>query len=126
MEGPTPVSALIHAATMVTAGVFLLIRCSFIFEFLPEILYIISIIGAFTAFFSATIALVQMDIKKLMGLVTSPAWQTFEEYLEEDKDMTIKRVMNSSDDKEIAKAQGRFALAEQVLNIRTLLINKNE
>jgi len=45
--------------------------------------------------------------------------------LEEDKDMTIKRVMNSSDDKEIAKAQGRFALAEQVLNIRTLLINKN-
>ena len=66
-----------------------------------------------------------MDIKKLMGLVTSPAWLTFEEYLEEDKDMTIKRVMNSSDDKEIAKAQGRFALAEQVLNIRTLLINKN-
>lgn len=66
-----------------------------------------------------------MDIKKLMGLVTSPAWQTFEEYLEEDKDMTIKRVMNSSDDKEIAKAQGRFALAEQVLNIRTLLINKD-
>ena len=64
-----------------------------------------------------------MDINKLNGLVSSPAWQTFEEYLEEDKDMTIKRVMNSSDDKEIARAQGRFALAEQVLNIRTLLIN---
>ena len=60
-----------------------------------------------------------------MGLVTSPAWQTFEEYLEEDKDMTIKRVMNSSDDKEIAKAQGRFAMAEQILNIRTKLINNN-
>ena len=70
MEGPTPVSALIHAATMVTAGVFLLIRCSFIFEFLPEILYIVSIIGAFTAFFSATIALVQMDIKKLIAYST--------------------------------------------------------
>ena len=66
-----------------------------------------------------------MDIKKLMGLVTSPAWKTFEEYLEEDKDMTIKRVMNSSDDKEIAKAQGRFAMAEQILNIRTQLINNN-
>jgi len=66
-----------------------------------------------------------MDINKLRGLVSSPAWQTFEEYLEEDKDMTIKRVMNSSDDKEIARAQGRFAMAEQVLNIRALLINKN-
>jgi len=65
-----------------------------------------------------------MDINKLRGLVSSPAWKTFEEYLEEDKDMTIKRVMNSSDDKEIARAQGRFALAEQILNIRTLLINK--
>jgi hypothetical protein len=66
-----------------------------------------------------------MDINKLRGLISSPAWQTFEEYLEEDKDMTIKRVMNSSDDKEIAKAQGRFAMAEQILNIRTQLINNN-
>ena len=66
-----------------------------------------------------------MDINQLRGLVSSPAWQTFEEYLEEDKDMTIKRVMNSSDDKEIAKAQGRFAMAEQILNIRTQLINNN-
>ena len=70
-----------------------------------------------------------MDINKLRGLVSSPAWQTFEEYLEEDKKMAvnrvmnIKRVMNSSDDKEIAKAQGRFAMAEQILNIRTQLIN---
>jgi hypothetical protein len=67
-----------------------------------------------------------MDVNKLRGLISSPMWKTFEDYLEEDKDMTIKRVMNSSDDKEIAKAQGRFALAEQILNIRTLLINKNE
>ncbi len=66
-----------------------------------------------------------MDVNKLRGLISSPAWQTFEEYLEEDKDMTIKRVMNSSDDKEIAKAQGRFAMAEQILNIRTQLINNN-
>jgi hypothetical protein len=64
-----------------------------------------------------------MDVNKLRGLISSPAWQTFEEYLKEDKDMAIKRAMNSTDDREIAKAQGRFALAEQVLNIRTLLIN---
>jgi NADH-ubiquinone oxidoreductase chain 5 len=70
MEGPTPVSALIHAATMVTAGVYLLIRISFLFEFLPDLLYIIAIIGAFTSFFSATIALVQMDIKKLIAYST--------------------------------------------------------
>jgi NADH:ubiquinone oxidoreductase subunit 5 (subunit L)/multisubunit Na+/H+ antiporter MnhA subunit len=70
MEGPTPVSALIHAATMVTAGVYLLIRASFIFEFLPNLLCFVSIIGAFTAFFSATIALVQMDIKKLIAYST--------------------------------------------------------
>jgi len=70
MEGPTPVSALIHAATMVTAGVYLLIRISFIFEFVPEFLKIVSLIGAFTAFFSATIALNQMDIKKLIAYST--------------------------------------------------------
>jgi hypothetical protein len=64
-----------------------------------------------------------MDINKLRGLISSPAWKNLEEFLEEDKGMTIKRVMNSSDDKEIAKAQGRFALAEQILNMRTLLIN---
>ena len=70
MEGPTPVSALIHAATMVTAGVYLIIRISFIFEFIPYLLHYISLIGAFTAFFSATIALVQMDIKKLIAYST--------------------------------------------------------
>jgi|TARA_R100000951_G_scaffold112467_1_gene112859 hypothetical protein len=66
-----------------------------------------------------------MDVNKLRGLISSPAWQTFEEYLEEDKKMAVNRVMNSSDDKEIAKAQGRFAMAEQILNIRTQLINNN-
>ena len=70
MEGPTPVSALIHAATMVTAGVYLLIRISFLFEFIPEFLKIIALLGAFTAFFSATIALTQMDIKKLIAYST--------------------------------------------------------
>ena len=70
MEGPTPVSALIHAATMVTAGVYLIIRISFIFEFIPYLLNIVSLLGAFTAFFSATIALVQMDIKKLIAYST--------------------------------------------------------
>jgi len=51
MEGPTPVSALIHAATMVTAGVFLIIRCSPIFEYAPTILTLITFVGAITAFF---------------------------------------------------------------------------
>src|SRR6201746_2045172 len=70
MEGPTPVSALIHAATMVTAGVFLLIRCSPLFEFLPNILTFITFIGATTAFFAATIGLVQNDIKKVIAYST--------------------------------------------------------
>ena len=64
MEGPTPVSALIHAATMVTAGVFLVVRCSPIFEYSELALNIITIVGMSTAFFAATIALVQTDIKK--------------------------------------------------------------
>lgn len=70
MEGPTPVSALIHAATMVTAGVFLVIRCSAIFEFSPIALNLVTIIGALTAFFSATIALTQNDIKKIIAYST--------------------------------------------------------
>ncbi len=70
MEGPTPVSALIHAATMVTAGVFLLARCSAIFEYCPTVLIIITIIGALTAFFGATTALVQNDIKKVIAYST--------------------------------------------------------
>ena len=70
MEGPTPVSALIHAATMVTAGVFLLARCSFIFEFSPIALNIITFIGSMTAFFAATTGLFQNDMKKVIAYST--------------------------------------------------------
>ena len=70
MEGPTPVSALIHAATMVTAGVFLVVRCSPIYEYSPLILNLITIVVMTTAFFAATIALVQTDIKKIIAYST--------------------------------------------------------
>jgi NADH-quinone oxidoreductase subunit L len=70
MEGPTPVSALIHAATMVTAGVFLIIRCSPIFEYSQFALNTITIVGMLTAFFAATVALVQNDIKKIIAYST--------------------------------------------------------
>ena len=70
MEGPTPVSALIHAATMVTAGVFLVVRCSPIFEYSELALNIVTIVGMSTAFFAATIALVQTDIKKIIAYST--------------------------------------------------------
>src|SRR5271155_2714958 len=70
MEGPTPVSALIHAATMVTAGVFLVIKCSPLFEYVPVVLAYVALIGAGTAFFSATIGLVQNDIKKVIAYST--------------------------------------------------------
>ena len=70
MEGPTPVSALIHAATMVTAGVFLVVKCSPIFENSIFVLNLILIIGASTALFAATIALVQNDIKKVIAYST--------------------------------------------------------
>jgi len=70
MEGPTPVSALIHAATMVTAGVFLISRCSPIFEYSSNILVFITILGSLTAFFGATTALVQNDIKKIIAYST--------------------------------------------------------
>jgi NADH-quinone oxidoreductase subunit L len=70
MEGPTPVSALIHAATMVTAGIFLVVRCSPIYEYSPLILNVITIIGMTTAFFAATVALVQTDIKKIIAYST--------------------------------------------------------
>ncbi len=70
MEGPTPVSALIHAATMVTAGVFLVVRCSPIYEYSELALTIIILVGSFTAFFAATIALVQNDIKKIIAYST--------------------------------------------------------
>ncbi len=70
MEGPTPVSALIHAATMVTAGVFLVVRCSPIYELSPLSLEIVTLIGMSTAFFAATVALVQNDIKKIIAYST--------------------------------------------------------
>ena len=70
MEGPTPVSALIHAATMVTAGVFLVCRMSPIYEFAPDAKTFIVFIGAFTAFFAATVGLVQNDIKRVIAYST--------------------------------------------------------
>ena len=70
MEGPTPVSALIHAATMVTAGVFLIYRCSMILEYAPAILCFIASIGAHTALLAASSALVQNDIKKVIAFST--------------------------------------------------------
>ncbi len=70
MEGPTPVSALIHAATMVTAGVFLVVRMSPLYEFAPGTLTFVTIIGATTAFVAATIGLVQNDIKRVIAYST--------------------------------------------------------
>ncbi len=70
MEGPTPVSALIHAATMVTAGVFLVVRCSPMFEYSQLALNIICLVGITTAFFAATVAIVQNDIKKIIAYST--------------------------------------------------------
>ncbi|MCB1354701.1 MAG: NADH-quinone oxidoreductase subunit L [Rhodobacteraceae bacterium] len=70
MEGPTPVSALIHAATMVTAGVFLVCRMSPVLEFAPGTLTFITFIGAMTAFFAATVGLVQNDIKRVIAYST--------------------------------------------------------
>jgi NADH-ubiquinone oxidoreductase chain 5 len=70
MEGPTPVSALIHAATMVTAGVFVLIRSAPIFELSPSILCVISFVGASTAFFAASSGLVQNDLKRVIAYST--------------------------------------------------------
>ncbi len=70
MEGPTPVSALIHAATMVTAGVFLVCRMSPLMEFAPNAMAFVTVIGASTAFFAATIGLVQNDIKRVIAYST--------------------------------------------------------
>ena len=70
MEGPTPVSALIHAATMVTAGVFLVARMSPLFEYAPDALAFVTFIGASTALFAATIGLTQFDIKRVIAYST--------------------------------------------------------
>ena len=70
MEGPTPVSALIHAATMVTAGVFLVCRCSPLFEYAPFALNVVTFIGASTAFFAASVGLFQNDIKRVIAYST--------------------------------------------------------
>jgi NADH-quinone oxidoreductase subunit L len=70
MEGPTPVSALIHAATMVTAGVYLVARLHFLFDRAPIALAVVAIVGAVTALFAATIALVQTDIKRVLAYST--------------------------------------------------------
>ncbi|MFY7776863.1 MAG: NADH-quinone oxidoreductase subunit L [Elstera sp.] len=70
MEGPTPVSALIHAATMVTAGVFMVCRMSPLFELAPTALTVVTIVGASTAFFAATVGLTQTDIKRVIAYST--------------------------------------------------------
>ena len=70
MAGPTPVSALIHAATMVTAGIFMITRLNFLFDMAPSIQTIIAVVGACTALVAATIALVQNDIKKVLAYST--------------------------------------------------------
>ena len=70
MEGPTPVSALIHAATMVTAGVFLIVRTSFLYEHTVNILEFITILGACTAFFASSVGLVQNDLKRVIAYST--------------------------------------------------------
>ncbi|GEC72821.1 NADH dehydrogenase subunit L [Flavobacterium flevense] len=70
MAGPTPVSALIHAATMVTAGIFMITRLNYVFDLAPEVQNIIAIVGAVTSLVAATIALVQTDIKKVLAYST--------------------------------------------------------
>ena len=70
MEGPTPVSALIHAATMVTAGVFMVVRLSPMFEYAPVALAVVAVVGASTAIFAATVGLVQNDIKRVIAYST--------------------------------------------------------
>jgi NADH:ubiquinone oxidoreductase subunit 5 (subunit L)/multisubunit Na+/H+ antiporter MnhA subunit len=70
MEGPTPVSALLHAATMVTAGVFLIVRCSFIIEFSENILSFLIFFGIITTFFAGFVAIFQYDIKKIIAYST--------------------------------------------------------
>ena len=70
MEGPTPVSSLIHAATMVTAGVYMIARMNFLYSMAPDTLYLIAVIGVLTAFFAASIGFAQYDIKKVLAYST--------------------------------------------------------
>jgi NADH-quinone oxidoreductase subunit L len=70
MEGPTPVSALIHAATMVTAGVYMVSRSNFIYQMAPQAMAVVAVVGALTAFFAASIGLVQNDIKRVLAYST--------------------------------------------------------
>jgi NADH-quinone oxidoreductase subunit L len=70
MEGPTPVSALIHAATMVTAGVYMVARSNWIFQAAPQAMAVVAVVGALTAFFAATIGIVQNDIKRVLAYST--------------------------------------------------------
>ncbi len=70
MEGPTPVSALIHAATMVTAGVYMVARSAALYNHAPGALLVVAVVGAFTAIFAASIGLVQTDIKKVLAYST--------------------------------------------------------
>ncbi len=70
MAGPTPVSALIHAATMVTAGVYMVARCHILFELSPVAMMVVAIVGTFTAFFAATVAFAQTDIKRVLAFST--------------------------------------------------------
>ncbi|HEX8163833.1 MAG TPA: NADH-quinone oxidoreductase subunit L [Pyrinomonadaceae bacterium] len=70
MAGPTPVSALIHAATMVTAGVYMIVRCSAIFSHAPATMFVVAVVGAATAIFAATIGIAQNDIKKVLAYST--------------------------------------------------------
>jgi NADH-ubiquinone oxidoreductase chain 5 len=70
MEAPTPVSALLHAATLVTAGIYLLLRCSPILEYSPTALLVVTVVGASTAFFAATCGLVQNDLKRIIAFST--------------------------------------------------------
>ncbi|MEI6397163.1 MAG: NADH-quinone oxidoreductase subunit L [Pseudomonadota bacterium] len=70
MAGPTPVSALIHAATMVTAGIYMMTRLNFMFYLAPNTMHVVAVVGGLTAFFAATIAIVQSDIKKVLAYST--------------------------------------------------------
>ncbi|HBH73567.1 MAG TPA: NAD(P)H-quinone oxidoreductase subunit F, partial [Synechococcales bacterium UBA10510] len=70
MEGPTPISALIHAATMVAAGVFLVARLQPVYEAFPAVNLVIAVVGTITLFLGATIALTQMDLKKGLAYST--------------------------------------------------------